>query len=123
MLHGAAGAPNPKAPSVSSRLFGAVSDGDHDTEGVPDPPEIPKAVTRGRLNTVDLTPDQSSWLAALECLLVDMMSVSRFIREVVCEIILRDVEALTARYMKKMRKSFSKMHWDDEGENYEADAS
>jgi hypothetical protein len=123
-MHGAANAPpiiplgvRPAGSSVSSMLFGAVEAADSPAEPVP-----PKAAaTRGRLNTVDLTPEQSSWLTAVEGLLVDMMSVSRFVREVLCEIILRDIEILSARYMRKMRKSFSKMHWDDEGEGAEVD--
>ena len=38
-----------------------------------------------------------------------------FLQDVVCEIILRDVEVITLRYMKKMRQSFARMHWDEDG--------
>ena len=44
-----------------------------------------------------------------------MCSIAMFIREVLCEMILRDVELLTLRYIKKMRKSFSRMYWDEDG--------
>jgi hypothetical protein len=38
-------------------------------------------------------------------------------RDVVCEILLRDTEFLLERYLRKMRKSFSRMYWDDEPED------
>ena len=33
-------------------------------------------------------------------------------QHVFCEIMLRDVEYLLCRYLKKMRKSISRLHWD-----------
>jgi hypothetical protein len=36
--------------------------------------------------------------------------------EVVCEILLRYCEYLQDRYMRKMRKSFSRMNWDDDAD-------
>lgn len=35
-------------------------------------------------------------------------------REVICDLLLREVEQLIERYFRKMRKSFSRMRWDDE---------
>jgi hypothetical protein len=43
-----------------------------------------------------------------------MNFTSQFIRDVVCELLLRDTEYLLDRYMRKMRKSFSRMYWDDD---------
>ena len=37
---------------------------------------------------------------------------ARFLQEVVCELVLRDLESLLERYLRKMRKSFARMHWD-----------
>lgn len=33
--------------------------------------------------------------------------------------VLRDLETLLERYMRKMRKSFARMYWDEEYEKYE----
>lgn len=60
--------------------------------------------------------NDSHWNQAIESLLINMISVSMCIQEVFCEIILRDIDILTKRYMRKMRKSFSIMHWDDPDE-------
>lgn len=41
-----------------------------------------------------------------------------FIRETICEILLRDTEMLLLRYLRKSRKGFCRMHWDvDEGDS------
>lgn len=47
-----------------------------------------------------------------EKILEDLHSISLFMRDVVCEILLRDIESLMERYLNKMRKSFSRMYWD-----------
>jgi len=47
-----------------------------------------------------------------EKILEDLHSISIFMRDVVCEILLRDIESLMERYLNKMRKSFSRMYWD-----------
>lgn len=56
-------------------------------------------------------------LLVLEEVLSELQIISCFIRDVVCEILLRDTEFLLERYMRKMRKSFSRMYWDDEAED------
>lgn len=117
--------------SSSNSITSSAADSLSDSAAVDAHNKIPKPIkamaprltTRGRLNTIDLAPEQQQWLSVVEDMLIDMMSVSRFIREVICEIVLRDLEHLTARYMRKMRKSFSRMHWDDDGENPEQDMS
>ena len=45
-----------------------------------------------------------------------LLEVSGLYRDVICEIILRDLENLVERYIKKMRKSFARMYWDEETE-------
>ncbi|CAB1117750.1 unnamed protein product [Ectocarpus sp. CCAP 1310/34] len=52
-------------------------------------------------------------------LLVELHLVSSFMREVVCAIVLRDLESLVDRYLRKMRKSFARMYWDGDYEDYE----
>lgn len=39
--------------------------------------------------------------------------------QVVCAIVLRDLEGLVDRYLRKMRKSFARMYWDEDYEDYE----
>jgi hypothetical protein len=49
----------------------------------------------------------------LEKLLSQLHDIATFMRDVVCEILLRDVESLLERYLSKTRKSFSRLHWDE----------
>lgn len=42
----------------------------------------------------------------------ELMNISAFLRDVVCELLLRDTEQLLERYMVKTRKSFARMYWD-----------
>jgi hypothetical protein len=44
-------------------------------------------------------------------LIIELGHISFFMRAVICEIVLRDVETLVERYLKKMRKSFARMDW------------
>jgi DnaJ-domain-containing protein 1 len=44
-----------------------------------------------------------------------IINISTSLRDVVCELLLRDIEQLLDRYLRKMRKSFSRMHWDEDG--------
>lgn len=46
-----------------------------------------------------------------------LLEVSNIFRDVVCEIIWRDVQRLLERYLRKMRKSFARMYWDDDIED------
>jgi hypothetical protein len=69
-----------------------------------------------------LTPDQAWWLYSLEGLLVELLGISFFMRNCICELLLRDIEALVSRYMRKMRKSFVRMHWDDGDGELELDS-
>ena len=48
----------------------------------------------------------------LETMLGSVVIVSTFMRDVVCELLLREIGQLVDRYLRKMRKSFTKMHWD-----------
>lgn len=41
--------------------------------------------------------------------------------QVVCAIVLRDLEGLVDRYLRKMRKSLARMYWDEDYEDYEDD--
>lgn len=41
--------------------------------------------------------------------------------KVVCAIILRDLETLLQRYLRKMRKSVARMYWDEDYDDYEED--
>lgn len=49
----------------------------------------------------------------LEKVLSQLHDIAIFMRDVVCEILLRDVESLLERYLSKTRKSFSRLHWDE----------
>lgn len=53
----------------------------------------------------------------LDAVRVELFKVSAFLRDVLCELLLRDTEQLLERYMVKTRKSFARMYWDDEVEN------
>lgn len=46
---------------------------------------------------------------------VSFSMIAVFMRDVVCEILLQDAEALTLRYIQKSRKNFSSNFWDDDG--------
>ncbi len=99
----------------------------------PLPPNSPSSLLSPPFSTNEnatsaLTPSQKSIVAQSEWIakrIVDikvamdaLAIISVFVREVVCEILLRDVEALMVRYLSKMRKSFSRMFWDeDEGQS------
>jgi hypothetical protein len=56
----------------------------------------------------------SRQLVLLEAILAEHTHISDFMREVICELVLRDIEQLLERYMRKMRKSFSRMYWDED---------
>lgn len=47
-------------------------------------------------------------------ILQSLIVISGVMRDVVCEILLRDVEYLLERYLIKTRKSFSRMYWDQD---------
>ena len=44
----------------------------------------------------------------------ELRHISKFMEQTVAEIIIRDVEQLCQRYLRKMRKSFVRMYWDDD---------
>lgn len=46
----------------------------------------------------------------------ELFKISAFLRDVVCELLLRDTEQLLERYMTKTRKSFARMYWDGTAE-------
>jgi hypothetical protein len=48
----------------------------------------------------------------LDPLREELFTISAFLRDVVCELLLRDTEQLLERYMIKTRKSFARMYWD-----------
>lgn len=49
-----------------------------------------------------------------DSILQSLIVISGVIRDVVCEIFLRDAEYLLERYLIKTRKSFSRMYWDQD---------
>lgn len=74
------------------------------------------------LGTDDETHDDiseiiSSKQSLIQDIGIELNFISDFMKNVVCEILLRDVEALLERYLKKTRKGFSRMHWDDDSNN------
>lgn len=69
---------------------------------------IIKSTKPENLLTVD------AFITTTENLLSELHVIASFIREVVCEILLRDIESLMERYLNKTRKSFSRMYWDDD---------
>eukprot|EP01034_Spumella_vulgaris_P022718 gene22718-28874_t len=52
----------------------------------------------------------------IDSMLVTLQTIASVVRSVVCEILLRDIEALVERYLLKTRKSFARMYWDDDVE-------
>ena len=66
------------------------------------------------LCNINVTANNLFLLCRHQELRVEMNVTSQFIRDVICELLLRDTEYLLDRYMRKMRKSFSRMYWDDE---------
>ena len=59
-----------------------------------------------------LSADEEKKVLLLETLLGSILVISNFMRDVVCELLLRETGQLVERYLRKMRKSFTKMHWD-----------
>ena len=57
----------------------------------------------------------------LDEILCLLAAIARFMKETILELLLSDLEILLDRYMKKMRKVFARMHWEDEMEGYRAD--
>lgn len=53
-----------------------------------------------------LAGERPVWRGLVESLLFELVFASSFLMQVVCELLLRDLEVLAARYMKKLRKSF-----------------
>mmetsp|Transcript_61403 Transcript_61403/g.168575 ORF Transcript_61403/g.168575 Transcript_61403/m.168575 type:complete len:530 (-) Transcript_61403:189-1778(-) len=46
-----------------------------------------------------------------------LLEVSKIFHDVMCEMIWRDLQRLLERYLRKMRKSFARMYWDDDIED------
>jgi len=61
-----------------------------------------------------MSAEAAEAISTLENLIMSQIHVSTFMREVLCELLLRDLETLLARHMEKMRKSFSRMYWSDD---------
>ena len=53
---------------------------------------------------------------ALQSAIDRLLNISQLLHNTLLAIILSDIEQLLTRYMNKMRKHFSKMHWDDGAE-------
>eukprot|EP00612_Vaucheria_litorea_P004444 CAMPEP_0171465442 /NCGR_PEP_ID=MMETSP0945-20130129/8504_1 /TAXON_ID=109269 /ORGANISM="Vaucheria litorea, Strain CCMP2940" /LENGTH=122 /DNA_ID=CAMNT_0011993021 /DNA_START=913 /DNA_END=1281 /DNA_ORIENTATION=+ len=47
-------------------------------------------------------------------LIMEIHNIGNIMREAFVEIVLRDVEMLLDRYIRKMRKSFTQLSWDDQ---------
>jgi hypothetical protein len=77
-------------------------------------------------STVTPQKDATTWQVASQKERVDAANrekirglltvVSALYRDVVCEVVLRDLQNLVERYIKKMRKSFARMYWDEDAE-------
>ena len=52
----------------------------------------------------------------IEACLTSLCHIAVFMRDVVCNIVLRDMAMLLERYLHKMRKSFARMHWEADAE-------
>ena len=50
--------------------------------------------------------ERAAWRGAVESLVLELAFVSAFLMQAVGELLLRDLEVLAVRYMKKLRKSF-----------------
>ncbi|CAM9481627.1 unnamed protein product [Phaeothamnion confervicola] len=66
------------------------------------------------LQKVRSESDSKDQCTDMDELLLELCHIAEFMREVICEIILRDLENLLERYLKKMRKSYARMVWDDD---------
>jgi hypothetical protein len=67
-----------------------------------------EAERSGQSVAATLPADQREvWLNHVESLLFEHVFVSGFLMQVICELMLRDMELLAQRYMKKLRKSFT----------------
>lgn len=61
-----------------------------------------------------LSAEESSRLELVTALMTEQHNVSTFMREVVCELLLQDIQQLLAQYSKKMRDSFLALPWEME---------
>lgn len=59
-----------------------------------------------------------AWIA-VNFLEILNLSFGRPTHQVVCAIVLRDLEGLVDRYLRKMRKSLARMYWDEDFEEEE----
>ena len=76
--------------------------------------EALRELTIRKLNRVNEGQIQTALISVIENILGELHKISLFFRDVVCEILLRDIETLLTRYLSKMRKSFSRMYWDED---------
>lgn len=60
---------------------------------------------------------RSAWTSCVENILFELAFVSAFFTSVVSELLLRDLELLTARYMKKMRQSLASASEDEDDDD------
>ena len=71
-------------------------------------------------NKKPMSPEEEKKVLLLETLLGLVLVISNFMRDVVCELLLREIGQLVERYLRKMRKSFTKMHWDSVDDDIDA---
>ncbi len=55
-----------------------------------------------------------------EVLLNSLRQIAACMKEIVCEMLLRDIEYLLDKYLVYSRKCFSRMHWDEESSSANA---
>ena len=69
-----------------------------------------------RARAADASPSEEDTQVRqlLDAISVEQTQIAAFMQECVCEIVLRDLEQLMERYLRKMRKSFSRMYWDED---------
>lgn len=71
-------------------------------------------------NKQPMTSEEDKKVLLLETLLGSVLVISNFMRDVVCELLLREIGQLVERYLRKMRKSFTQMHWDSVDDDIDA---
>src|SRR5690606_16610227 len=58
--------------------------------------------------------DNAQAMQLLEEISAEHLQIAVFMQDCICELVLRDLEQLLVRYMRKMRKGFSRMYWTED---------
>eukprot|EP01041_Mallomonas_annulata_P002163 gene2163-4209_t len=62
----------------------------------------------------EMTAEDKTRSELLASLMTEQHNISTFMREVVCELLLRDVEQLLIQYLKRMKDTFNVLPWEQE---------